>query len=346
MTLIQRPLLSLAVCLLALLGADTAGAQLLPQDVKIAEGTLTAEQQDTVAEFVDAWMARLIDGEQKEITDARAAFLREFATPGITDTFKDAFSTAISARMGEAIASDSDLVRINAMIVATKLTNAEAENFIDEGLADDNAAVQYWSAKAYLERVERENSDGNTMPGAEQRRVIEKVQQIFENNPSVPVAGVGFRILDKLTVSEGRAAILALLNDRTAAHVGKPQESYVAEQTAITLLLQKIARERESDAGDVRETARAAFRYFVLVNQQLDQGNVLDSVKPGHQSMLDLCHNALINMAAKLGATTPPDTEEVNDWIKLNNWTSLLEIAEVWRGILTGAPFEIDAADL
>jgi len=345
MTLIRRPLLSLMVGMISLLVVGQASAQLLPQDVKIATGTLTAEQSQTVADFVDAWMDKLIDGDQEEVTSAREAFLREFGTPGVTQTFRDAFSTAISSRMGDAISSDDDLVRINAMIVATKLTNEEAETFIDAGLADDNAAVQYWGAKAYLERVERENASGN-MPGAAQRSMIGKVEAIFGNEPSVPVAGVGFRILDKLTVPEARTAVLELLNARIAAHVGKPQESYVAEQTAIQLLLQRIARETNSDEDEVRATARAAFRYFVLASQQLDQGNVLDSVQPGHQSMLDLCHTSLINMAAKMRSTPPPDHEEVKDWIKLNNWSNLLEISETWREILTSEPFAIEPDQL
>ena len=37
-----------------------------------------------------------------------------------------------------------DLVRINAMIIATQLTNPEADQLIDVGLSDENAAVQYW----------------------------------------------------------------------------------------------------------------------------------------------------------------------------------------------------------
>ncbi|MEM9415503.1 MAG: hypothetical protein AAGA29_08515 [Planctomycetota bacterium] len=322
-------------------------AQQIPQDAKIAEGSLTDDQTQSVRAFVEAWMGRLISADPAEVTESRNAILREFRTPGITETFREAFSEEVSRMMGEAIQAESDLVRINAMIIATQLTNEGAEQFIDAGLSDDNAAVQYWSAKAYQERVDRATAeDGPGMSPAEQRSVIGKVEAIFENSPSTPVARVGVEILSKLDVPEARAAMLSLLHDRVDYHAANPQASYLAEQTAIQLLSAEISRERRSDPEDIAELARAAYRYFAQIHAQLQDGNILDGSVTGHKAMLDWCNKCLQAMGAKAEANVPEATGEVNDWIRLDEWEDIADVAAAWKLTLMGAPFNMAASDL
>ncbi|MFI4861360.1 MAG: hypothetical protein ACIAXF_11830 [Phycisphaerales bacterium JB063] len=348
MTLARRTSYLAAVAL-SVAGVFTSpvSAQQIAQDAKIAEGSLTAEQTQGVRDFVEAWMGRLISADPAEVTESRNAILREFRTPGITETFREAFSQEVSRMMGEAIQAESDLVRINAMIIATQLTNEGAEEFIDAGLSDSNAAVQYWSAKAYQERVDRATADeGPGMPAAEQRSVIGKVGAIFENSPSTPVARVGIEILSKLTVPEARAAMLSLLHDRVAYHAENPQASYLPEQTAIQLLSAEISRERRSDPNDIAELSRAAYRYFVQIHAQLEADNVLDGSVEGHKAMLDWCNKCLQALGAKVQADMPENVGEVNDWIRLDEWEDLGEVAAAWRLTLMGAPFNMTADDL
>jgi len=349
MTIARRTLCVALVCLSAcVVFRAPAHGQQIQQDAKVAEGQLSAEQILSVREFVEAWMGKLIAGEPADVIAGRNAVLREFRTPGITDTFRNAYSEEVSKLMGDAIRSETDLVRINAMIVATQLTNDGASQFIDEGLSDDNAAVQYWSAKAYLEQVERAmGEDGPGMSPAAQRGIIEKVQEVFANNPSTPVARVGVEILTNLDVPEARETLLALLHDRVAVHADSPQDSYLPEQTAIQLLSAEISRERRVDEAQVREVARAAFRYFTLINAQMKAGNILDSAEPGHLAMLDWCYKCLNAMSAKFpSVNVENDADRVNDLIKLGEWEELDAAAERWRAVLTAAPFNVPAEDL
>ncbi|XAM01697.1 hypothetical protein OT109_09910 [Phycisphaeraceae bacterium D3-23] len=327
--------------------SSPVSAQQIAQDAKVAEGSLTADQTQNVRDFVEAWMGRLIGGDPAEVTESRNAILREFRTPGITETFREAFSEEVSRMMGEAVQAQSDLVRINAMIIATQLTNEGAEQFLNAGLSDDNAAVQYWSAKAYQERVDRATADdGPGMPAAEQRAVIGKVNAIFANDPSTPVARVGVEILSKLDVPGARAAMLSLLHDRIAYHAANPQASYLAEETAIQLLTAEISRERRADADQIAELVRAAYRYFVQIHGELLAGNILDGSMAGHKAMLDWCNKCLQAMGAKVEANMPADTAEVNDWIRLNEWDDITNVAAGWRLTLMGEPFNMTADDL
>lgn len=348
MTFARRTLCITALTVLAMvLSPASAWGQQILQDAKEATGPLNAEQTQSVRDFVEPWMGKLTGGESEDVTAARNAILREFRSTGISDSFRAALSVEVSRLMAEAIQSESDLVRINAMIIATQLTNDGAEQFIDAGLNDPNAAVQYWSAKAYLERVERAMAEGGAgMPAAEQRSVIQKVQGIFGNEPPTPVARVGIEILSGLTAVEARTATLALLHDRLDVHAAQPQMSYLAEQTAIQLLSEAISLERRSDPGQVTELARAAYRYFVQINEQMQSGNVLESAAPGHLSMMDWCNKCLQAMTGKMEAAVPPASGEVNDQIRLGRWGDLAEMAQTWHAVLTAPPFSVSADEL
>lgn len=349
MTIARRTLcVALAWLSACVLLAGSALGQQIPQDAKTAEGRLSADQILGVRTFVEAWMGKVVTGEPEDVIAGRNAILREFRTPGITETFRDAFSEEVSKLMGDAIRSESDLVRINAMIIATQLTNDGASALIDAGLADDNAAVQYWGAKAYLERVERAtDDDGPGMSPADQRAIITKVQQIFAGTPSTPVARVGVEILSNLDAPEARTAMLTLLHNRVLQHAENPQASYLPEQTAIQLLSSEISRELRVDNDQVKEVARAAYRYFVLINAQMKTGNVLESVEPGHLAMLDWCYKCLNAMAAKFPSLDiENDAEQINDLIKLGEWDELDEAGQRWHDILTAAPFSIPADEL
>jgi hypothetical protein len=349
MKIARRSCCAVVACLLAgVMFSAPAAAQQIQQDAKVAEGRLTEEQTQSVRDFVEAWMGRLVSDEPSEVMDARNAILREFRTPGISETFRNAFSVEVSNMMGEAIRAEDDLVRINAMIIATQLTNPEADQLIDVGLSDENAAVQYWGAKAYLQRVERAMAEeGPGMSDDAQRAMIAKVQQVFAGSPSTPVARVGFEILSNLDVDEARDALLALLHSRVADHQDNPQASYLPEQTAIQLLSAEISRERRVDDEQVRELARAAYRYFALIHSQMQAGNILEEAEPGHKAMMDWCYKCLYAMSAKYPSlSVPNDATQVNDQIRLGRWDELGQVAQRWRGILTADPFGIPAADL
>lgn len=349
MKIARRSCCAVVACLLAcVLSPAPAGAQQIQQDAKVAEGRLTQEQTQSVRDFVEAWMGRLVSDEAEEVAAARNAILREFRTPGISETFRNAFSVEVSNMMGEAIRAEDDLVRINAMIIATQLTNPEADQLIDVGLSDENAAVQYWGAKAYLQRVERAMAEGGAGMGDDaQRTMIAKVQQVFAGTPSTPVARVGFEILSNLDVPEARDALLSQLHRRVAYHEENPQASYLPEQTAIQLLSAEISRERRVDDEQVAELARAAYRYFVLINTQMQSGNILDEAVPSHKAMMDWCYKCLYAMSAKYPSlNVANDATQVNDQIKLDRWNDLQAVADRWQAILTADPFGIPAADL
>lgn len=326
-----------------------ARAQILPQDLKIAQGNLSPEQQQQLNDFVDPLMEGLVAGDADAVSTARNVILREFSTPGATDSFKNAFSTQIHGHMADAMASDSDLVRINAMIIATQLTNPEAQAMIDAGLSDPNAAVQYWSAKAYREQVGRTaGPDGTSrLPGNQQRQIVERMDALIATEPAVPVVQTAFDILIALSVPEAQTKMLEILNSRVTQHVDRPQVSYRAEQEAIRQLSTKFARERRIEPADTQALLGASFRFFVLVNEQMKRGNVLPENQAGHKAMLDWCHRSLIGLASKeQGVQLPQGWDEVNDWIKLNQWDKLLDISNRWRALLLEEPFNVTPEQL
>ena len=317
------------------------------QEAKVAERRLTPEQTQSLRDFAQFWMAQLNSIDPEEVSDARNAILQEFRTPGISDVFRDAFSIEIAALMGEAVRSDQDLVRINAMIIATQLTHPEANQIIDLGLNDENAAVQYWGAKAYLYQAERAAEGDEGMPAEDQHAIIAKIQQVFADSPAIPVARVGFEVLVQLEVPEARDVLLSLLHQRLEDHREHPSASYLAEQAAVRLLTDEISRDRRPDQTQIIEFSRAAYRYFVLTHAQMQAGAVDEDQVPGHLAMMDWCYKCLYAMSVKFpGLNLPNDLAQVNVQIRDAQWDNLQEVAERWHQILTARPFAIDAAGL
>lgn len=338
------------VCGLMLAGGPAIGqGQILSQDIKAATGELSAEQQATLAAFVDPLMQGLVGGIPADISAARTAILREFSSPAATPSFKQAFSNRISTHMAQAMASEDDLVRINAMIITTQLTNEAAQDLIDKGLSDDNAAVQYWGAKAYRDRVLRAvREDGtNRLPADEQRAIIQRVKQLIATDPAVAVVQASFEILIALSVPEAQRELLVLLNDRVVKHVQQPQMSYRAEQEAIRQLTNKFIRERRIEKVDLQGLMSASFRYYVLTTRQVSQGTVLAENLAGHKAMMDASHQALAAIGAReQGVQLPEGYAEVKDLIRLNSWDKLTQIGQRWQPVLQAPPFELTAQQL
>lgn len=336
------------VCGLILAGGP-ATAQILPQEIKTATGELSAEQRAILAEFVDPLMEGLVSGEPTAVSAGRTAILREFAAPNATPSFKQALSNQVTTHMAQAMASETDLVRINAMIITTQLTNEAAQELIDKGLSDPNGAVQYWGAKAYRDRVLRAvNADGtNRLPASEQREIIQRVKELIDTDPAVAVVQSSFEILIALSVPEAQRELLQLLNDRVAKHAAQPQMSYRADQEAIRQLTSKFIRERRVERADLKQMVSASYRYFALTAQQMGRGIVLDENQPGHKAMMDSSHQALAAICAReQGVELPEGYAEVKDLIKLNSWERLQQISQRWQPVLQAPPFELAAQEL
>lgn len=338
------------VCGLMLSGGSAFGqGQILPQEIKAATGELSAEQKAALAEFADPLMQGLVAGDPAAVSAARTAILREFNAPNASPSFKNTFSDQIAPALTQAMSSEDDLVRINAMIITTKLTNEAAQELIDKGLSDSNAAVQYWGAKAYRDRVLRfAQPDGrNTLPQAEQREIIDRVKELIATDPAVAIVQSSFEILIALSVPEAQKELLSLLNSRVAKHAAQPQLSYRAEQEALRQLTNKFIRERRVEKADLQAIVSASYRYFVLTSQQMRRGVVLAENQAGHKSMMDSSHQSLAAIAAReQGVELPEGYAEVKDLVKLNSWERLTQIGQRWQQVLQAPPFELQAQQL
>ncbi|MEM1353364.1 MAG: hypothetical protein AAGC44_02165 [Planctomycetota bacterium] len=333
---------------LTLTGAPTFG-QILPQDIKAATGELTEEQRASLAEFVDPLMEGLVAGNPADISTARTIILREFNSPAATPEFKEAFSNQIGKHMSQAMGAEDELVRINAMIITTRLTTDLAQELIDQGLSDSNAAVQYWGAKAYRDRVLRmvDEQGRSRLPNDEQQKIIQRVKELIETDPVVAVVQSSFEILIALSVPEAQRELLDQLNNRVTKHAQQPQMSYRAEQEALRQLTNKFIRERRVEKRDQQALMSASFRYFMLTTRQMNRGVVLPENQAGHKAMMDTSHQALAAIGAReQGVELPEGFAEVKDLIRLNSWEKLTQVGQRWQPVLQAPPFELIAQQL
>ncbi len=344
-----------AVCLLTalLLPGLSAGAQFLPGDI-IQSEQINAEQRQQIAAVVDAAMMDLINGDAKAMSEARKKMLNHLGNPSGTVAFQDAYSELVSAKMDRAVNHDSTLVRMNAMIVLSRMTDdgeGDDEGSMKQialGVEDSNVAVQRWAFEAMRSRVatwNRREQAGNGPANLDAKlgKVIERVNdKLNQDTPPNPiVVDKALMALLEVNTPEARSTLVGHLNSRVALHAEDADLSYAGEQGVIERLASSLALERPFDQDSATGLNRAAFRYARLIVDQAKAGAIGNNNKENAMSMLNQCLASMGQVAAGARVNDPAGQDGANGAIQNEQWDALDRLLADWAVILRSAPFGI-----
>ncbi len=344
--------IAVLMLMIGLLPAGGVGAQgsgmnapVIPSQVISEPSPLDGSQRQSVDAFVTPNLEALLSGDPSRVSEARDQLLTYFRTPGASESFLDYYSQAISRRIADALDSEQALVRVNAMILATRLTNPQAADLIRGALADPTPGVRYWAARALGQAAANQ-----TLSRQQQLELLRVLQQQIDDEPSEEVVRQILAAMNRLDLRAAREAVLDALNSRVRFHIDRPQLSYDAEREAMAEVFRQIIQEVPSGTAepqDLRQLARASGRYFNLISQQLNQGNILPRVVPGHEAMISLSQNVLgySKRSVQAGVNTP-DAESVEQALIFDNYDRLTEHGGTWLQMLSGPPFNFSAQDL
>jgi len=131
----RRPLVVLALSLTAIaaLHAGRARAQeRIPQDAIVAQASFSDTQRQAITGYISRWGGLLQEAttnqqvSDTQISEARQKLLGPLRTPGATDFFKKRYSAQVSQTISGLLDADRLIVRLNAIIVVTRLTDPSA----------------------------------------------------------------------------------------------------------------------------------------------------------------------------------------------------------------------------
>ena len=338
-------LMCLATALLALEFAPPASAQdKLPTDIYNAE-SLSPEQTSQIQAYVSQWAPVLInaEGTGEQIVTARQRLLQPLGFVS-TDAFRQAYTQAAAQQIPPALDAESLLPRLNAMIILSRLEmNEEILSLIRRGMQDPNPAVRYWAIKGI-------RGSAAALPVAAQRQLLQDLTQMLENEQSEQVLEQTYHAMVELNLPGNQAItrVLEALNQRVAAHVGRPELTYRAEYSGTRTLYQRLLTMQASQGGmdqAFAQLARAAVRYMDLIARQGRQfgeqlpPETLDS----YLRMVELAFQVLSDVHRQTGSTAPVPAS-LRAAVASANWDEVLLAAQQFRDALTQPPFGFEPA--
>lgn len=336
-----RHLLAPAVALGLLIAAPARAQVDIGQDVKIA-ASLTAEQAQQVDQYVGEQMNGIISGNPDRVVDGRQKLLSQFRTPGASDAFLNAMSNAVMKSMKEAVEHEELLVRLNAMIVATRLTTPEAIDVLRDALKDDSAAVRFWGAKALRDLVER-----TELPRNRQMDILQTIEPLIVPEAQVPVVKVHFQTLAEMDIPEARKTLINMLNLRASFHVARPNQPHIATEEGLRQAYLKLATDTGNIRAERKELVRAAYRYLDLISKQLADGDVMADNVANHGEMVNVTYTVLNWGWTNAGGDPKKLPENPKTAVQFKRWQEVRRTVQSFERLLTApGPYQFEPQEL
>lgn len=354
---LSRPLVAAAFSMLMVLTAwPAAGQKFLPAEIVEAE-SINEEMRERIMMAVEPVMFDLTEqkAKPKDITDARQQLLQLFRTGQPSAAYLEALSAAITtSRMEDAVAHESTLVRINAMIILSSMVDDGSKRFIDAGLSDKNPAVQRWAMEALGKRMIWWKIRAASGTRGAQTKIDDAIKQIANRvdqaaAPHPVVVDSAFDALLKVDTPASREVLVDLLNKRVALHAEDPDLSYSAERAVIESFSNALTIQVPPDFNAIKGLNRAMARYAALIVEQMQANRIAQENQDAANSMLFQCLQGMasVSVAAKAPKAPPAGHNEARGWIANGRWEELKNLIQKdWAPILTADPFNLKPGEL
>lgn len=330
-----------------LVGTPAMGQRFLPAEI-VQANVITPEMMDRIVEAAEPPTFDLVRIQKTEdITKAREQLLQHFRVNQPSDAFLQALSKAINKEIAPAVQHESDLVRINAMIVLGSMVDDGSMVHIDAGLKDKSDAVKRIAMQALGNRMRywKGQATGQVKIDNAIKQVLTIVGQAEPPHPAV--VGSALQALVLVNTPQSLDALIEILNKRVAWHAENPNAPYDAERAAIENYMGLLVGDRRAGERSNKGMVRAMARYSKLIIGQMQAGRVPEEQVKGGKSMLFQCLQGMANVCATANVKPPKDDDQARNWINNDRWGELLKLVnEDWSVILGGEPFGLKPAEL
>lgn len=328
---------------------------------------LSGDQVTQLDQFVEFWVARVLDGglgmpgdggvdagagaqttPEATVTAARLRLLEPLSYASVSDDFRAQYTRAILQRMDGALDPQRPLLnRLNAIIVLSRLNlTPQLLELVALGLRDESAAVRYWSVKALTGRPTGGNQGGG---GNAQQQLLAQLEELLNREQALAVLEQLFQAMVELPGVQSLDAVIRALTSRVGIHARQPGLPYHAEHTGMRAAYQKIIQLRAGGQPinpQLQALGAAATKYLLLIGQQGQQqgevelpADVLDSA----MTLASLASQIVGEVHSHFGVPggRPPQVSPQG-----RNWNEVLLAGQQARDMFTKAPFNMDPVDL
>jgi hypothetical protein len=317
---------------------------------EISQGTISANnisnaQDQEIQKFVSAWADKLGTGDPEAVRDARTKLMDPLQRGG-TPAFNVTYSKDLSALIRNMVTADKPiLVRLNAMIVASRLVDPGVVPLIQTAVVDDSPAIRFWGAKTASEYA----TNVKEIPFADQTVILDSLSgALAREQYSEPLQQMIIAMC-KLTIPQATDRVLIGLNNRVTACATNPNTSRSADYQGMRLIFTRLVQQVGSgipvDPKTVVALVKVAYRNALLSAAVLDANNVNEQYVRDYTEMLTLSDTVMKWGYTDLNpsGTPPPSFKDV---IPLSQWPKIRLGLLEWEKILQQPPFNIPLQDL
>lgn len=346
-----RALLMVVGTLAAVMAPRALAQPTIPPELRQTSSALTAAEDRLVRDFIAAAIADLTADDPAQVMDARRRLIDPLTLPNTSEIFAQAYSSHLKLQLPPALSHPRLIVRLNAVIVASYLTDRTAIELLAVPLADEAPAVRYRAAKAVGMIVTRARISSAADRVATERQALQLLMTHSKQETAPEAWQPLLESLSVLRIPEARLALLDALNRRVDEHARRPGMPLVAEHTGLINVYRGVVEQSLQPDGIemaiVAALARTTCRYMVLSARTLSQVPDLDdAIEAQHREMItaaDTVLRWLMRDHLKLAVTLPPAVApKVRDGL----WAEIRLDADRWQALLGESRLGLTAADL
>jgi hypothetical protein len=323
---------TLIAAVLCLLAAPLAAQDRLPPTLINTSSALSPEQQQLTDSYIHHWVTQLTTGTDEQVTRARDKMI-EPMVQGPSKIFASAYSASLGIKLlQEGLNAERLIVRLNAMMIASRLTPADAVAMVEKGLQDGNPAIRYAAARAANDIASREDDKA---PAPIQIRLLDALTNQLNGERVQLVLEQVLLSVSGLDIPEASDRLLNGLNQRVALHVKEPATPAGADREAMARLFRRYVLQAPENDEVVRKLTQVAFRHLDLSVRLLEGGKQPEAVVQDRLAMALLADRILRWAAERRIAPGAKLPESVEKALPAGNTQLARVYIEEWRKLLT-----------
>lgn len=315
----------------------------LAPEMLIAEN-LNSQQQRQITEYAGCWAARIVDADERQITRARMQLREPLGQQGSSTAFNNLYDQVVAEELAPAMQDEREIVRLNTMIVVTRLSRESALPLVADGLADDNPAVRYWAAKAVR------NLAGQTQIRSPQRlELLSHLTDLLQQEDAEAIVEQVMLAIVELEIPQAQREMLNAMDGRIRFHMQNPGQPLRAERSAMNRLFQQLISQAANDPSVepiIRQLAQVALRYHDFAALQLEsrEAELNQRLEDDYRQAIGLTDQILRFIHEGRGQQSAPPS--IANAVRVGDWSYVRAQAEQWRTILSRPPFNFQREQL
>lgn len=353
----RLPVVLLTALTLACLGPSALGQVGIELDTIRRPNLLTDPDKKAVNRYLDRWIGvfnraslnpRVSDA---EISEARDRLLGPVRTVGMSDAFASHYADRAAKSLVAMMASDRLAIRLNTMIVATRLPDDATARLAVIGLKDPAPGVRYWAAKALTSLLNADTRSGRPILDTQARLLlIQELQSVGKGETSVEALREILAAMTATGLPSAAHRVLELLESRLVVHANNPDAPCFAEaiglRDAYRALLDRSIR-GTATLADLRKLAGISQRYMHQIAANLAADPKVDNEQLEGRTLLIEIASIALNFCHEEAKITQPPPADTRTAIDNQQWNQVLTIAvDGWGALLRGEPFNFTDEEL